>query len=226
MVKFGWCSYLVVVSIVTTNLHLWNRVAPTFFRLAALSFTLYKAFVFRREHGTFRSFGLVYVIVRDESIYSYLYAKTFRPLGENWWTFISMILIFIVQMCGSLVQVSNLGPAIFKSLMDHPSFLSVVGCRMLFHMKEMGASGMQQVEDQTSGGPKSTLAPIEFADITQQSGSSAGRTPRSRTGVESDTSAWAGLMRSETNCIFQCFRVMVNEFWMVCGPWVHSSRPA
>lgn len=117
--------------------------------------------------------------------------QTYNSLGESWLTTISMILIFIAQMCGSFLRVSGLGLAMFRSLMDHPSFLSVMGCRMLYHMKEMGASGLQQAVGQTSGGPNLTLAPIEFAEIAQQPGSSAGRAPHARTGVESDIPAWA-----------------------------------
>lgn len=89
-------------------------------------------------------------------------------------------------MCVSPLEVSNLGLAIVRSLMDYPSFLSAVVCRMLCHVKEMGKSSLQQGEGQTSC--RSTLAVIEFAEITQ-SDSSAELENEARAQVESDIPA-------------------------------------
>lgn len=52
---------------------LLSRIVPVVYRLGILGFTLRKAIIFCKGHRTRRLFRLMYIIVRDESIYAYLY---------------------------------------------------------------------------------------------------------------------------------------------------------
>lgn len=56
-------------------------------------------------------------------------------------------------------------------LVETPTLLTLAGCRMMYHMKTIGAKSLQQVEGQSFCGPKSTLTPIQFAEFTKQSSS-------------------------------------------------------
>ena len=50
------------------------------------------------------------------------------------------------------------------NLVGNPSFLSILGARLLFNMKEAGEKGLNQG---TSCGSNSTISEIDFADAAQ-----------------------------------------------------------
>lgn len=82
-----------------------------------------------------------------------------------------MVLLCLAHFCVSLAVPQNLGFIAVALLVENPCLLAVVGCRMLNHMKETGARSLQQDKSQSFCGPRPTLASIEFAYFTSQSGS-------------------------------------------------------
>lgn len=115
-------------------------------------------------------FKLVHIIVRDEGIYSYLYEYLIDPLLNVSDLTIRMALLCVAHLCVSRDVLPDIGLMVVALLVENPSLLAIVGCRMLNDMKQTGAKSLHQAEGQSFCYSKSTLPPIEFTEFTPQSG--------------------------------------------------------
>lgn len=86
------------------------------------------------------------------------------PAVSNPMRFSSLILVSVLQiMDTSLGEASTLLSAILNSV-GSPAFLSILGARLLFNMREAGEKGLNEG---TSCGSKSTVSGIDFAEPPQ-----------------------------------------------------------
>lgn len=129
------------------------------------------------------------VILEDSQVYSLIH---FAKLDSLWWEHILFIVwpkfalflchyvktdekttrlmvICVVQMCGAVMPVSNIGVGIHTvgSLVDKPTLLSIAGCHMLYHMKEARSKRKGLISSNWGSMSTSISGPWDFVVFTQ-----------------------------------------------------------
>ncbi|KAH8111441.1 hypothetical protein DFH11DRAFT_1613150 [Phellopilus nigrolimitatus] len=137
---FAFCGLGQVAPPVFGTLY-WS--APLLFELTLMSLALYKAAGFWRSSAGFGGINLVKVLIEDQAIY-----------------FISVMLCSAAKLTGYWADIpldSNV--RIFLALLSSTALVSVIGSRLMVHLKEAAAIG---VNEGTSYRMK-TLSHMEFA---------------------------------------------------------------
>ncbi|KAH8103749.1 hypothetical protein DFH11DRAFT_1520399, partial [Phellopilus nigrolimitatus] len=98
--------------------------APVAYELLLISLALYKAIDFWKTSAGFRGFTLVNMLIQDQAIY-----------------FILIVTISIINVAD--YQITNAVLATFvDTVITSSSIFSVLGCWLLFHLKEAGGRGI------------------------------------------------------------------------------------
>ncbi|OCB87161.1 hypothetical protein A7U60_g5676 [Sanghuangporus baumii] len=127
------------------KLGMFDWLIPMVYGAVLMIFALYKAAEYWRVSAGFKGFTLVKVLIKDQVLY-----------------FMLIILCSMFAILGFKLVIPNVILADILSSLGNPSFLSLLGSRMLINLKEAGERG--QNEGTNYKIPSMTLSDIDFAE--------------------------------------------------------------
>lgn len=122
---------------------------------------LYKAAEYWRLSAGFKGFTLVKVLIKDQVLYFMLQVMSHGFPSSYIHPFHSVILCSMFAILGFRLTIPNIILADILSSLGNPSFLSLLGSRMLVNLKEAGERG--QNEGTNYRPPTITMSDIDFA---------------------------------------------------------------
>ena len=128
-----------------------------------MSLALYKAAAIWKENKGLANLELVKILVQDQVVYflAWVYLFEARSLLLNDALLHRVILVSVFRIIAGTTIDENLVLIIILSMVGSPAFLSVLGTRLLFNMKEAGVKGLNQG---TSCNTRSTMSDIRFTE--------------------------------------------------------------
>ncbi|OCB83890.1 hypothetical protein A7U60_g9096 [Sanghuangporus baumii] len=128
----------------SVTLGLIDWIIPMVYNLVLMILAVYKAGEYWRMSAGLKGFQLVKVVIKDQIIY-----------------FILIVACCIVDILQFKIQVASLFWTGVLGSLGNPSFLCILGTRMLFNLKEAGELGVN--EGTSSRVPSGTISEMDFS---------------------------------------------------------------
>lgn len=123
-----------------------------------MTLALYQARIIWKETAGLKGLELMKVLIRDQALYFLAYVLV-PYLWNTSSNFQSVLAVSGAQIIGDYINGSLIVDDIL-ALIGNTSFLSLMGSRLLFNMKEAGERGLNQG---TNCSLRATASPIDFA---------------------------------------------------------------